>query len=143
MKPTSSAKRIWLIFFAAIFFSFIGTLLFPVIACAQAGPNPATIYTDRLSESWWADRHKAVLESIKSHQDSALLLIRDSITNNYDKANPPDENFQPTWKQFYEPRKALNLGFSGDATEHLLWRLYHGEVDGLHPKVAVLLIGTN
>jgi len=55
----------------------------------------------------------------------------------------PNENFQPTWKQFYEPRKALNLGFSGDTTAHLLWRLDHGEVDGLHPKAVVLLIGTN
>ena len=72
-----------------------------------------------------------------------MLLIGDSITNNYDKAELPDENFQPIWKQFYEPRKALNLGFSGDTTAHVLWRLDHGEVDGLHPKVAVLLIGTN
>ena len=84
-----------------------------------------------------------MLEAVRSHPDTQLLLIGDSITNNYDKANPPDENFQPTWKQFYEPRKALNLGFSGDTTANVLWRLDHGEVDGLHPKAAVLLIGTN
>ena len=70
-------------------------------------------------------------------------MIGDSITNNYDKANPPDENFQPIWNTFYEPRRALNLGFSGDTTAHVLWRLRHGEIDGLHPKVATLLIGTN
>ena len=105
--------------------------------------NPAVVGADRLHESWWADRHKAVLEAVKNHPDTQLLLIGDSITNNYDKANRPDENFQPTWKQFYEPRKALNLGFSGDTTANVLWRLDHGEVDGLHPKAAVLLIGTN
>ena len=105
--------------------------------------NPGTAPADRLSESWWADRHKAVLEAVRSHPDTQLLLIGDSITNNYDKANPPDENFQPTWKQFYEPRKALNLGFSGDTTGNVLWRLDHGEVDRLHPKAAVVLIGTN
>jgi len=105
--------------------------------------NPATVAVDRLSEPWWAERHKAVLEAVRSHPDTQLLLIGDPITNNYDKANPPDENFQPVWKRFYEPRKALNLGFSGDTTANVLWRLDHGEVDGLHPKAVVLLIGTN
>lgn len=108
-----------------------------------ATPNPATIPTDLSNEPWWAARHKAVVEAGQSRPDTQLLLIGDSITNNYDKAEPPDENFQPIWKQFYEPRKALNLGFSGDTTAHVLWRLDHGEVDGLHPKVAVVLIGTN
>ncbi len=119
-----------------------------VLACAalssaQGPPNPAIVPADRLNEPWWAARHKAVLDAIHAHPDTDLLMIGDSITNNYDKANPPDENFQPIWKQFYESRKALNLGFSGDTTSHVLWRLNHGEVDGLHPKVAVVSIGTN
>jgi lysophospholipase L1-like esterase len=105
--------------------------------------NHATTPTDRLSEPWWADRHKAILDSIQHNPDAQLLLIGDSITNNYDKSRPPDENFLPTWQQFYAPRKALNLGFSGDTTAHVLWRINHGEVDGLHPKVAIVLIGTN
>ncbi len=113
------------------------------LASAQTPLNPAVVPADRLNESWWADRHKAVLEAIHAHPDTQLLLIGDSITNNYDKANPPDENFQPTWNEFYAPRKALNLGFSGDTTSHVLWRLDHGEVAGLHPKAAVVLIGTN
>src|ERR1700733_14142267 len=112
-------------------------------ASVASEPNPAVVPSDRLSEPWWAARHKAVLEAARQHPDTQLLLIGDSITNNYDKADLPDENFQPPWKKFYEPRKALNLGFSGDTTAHLLWRLDHGEVDGIHPKVAVLLIGTN
>jgi lysophospholipase L1-like esterase len=112
-------------------------------ASAQFAPNPAVVPTDRLGESWWADRHKAVLEAVKSQPDTELLMIGDSITNNYDKSKLPDENFKPTWDRFYAPRKALNLGFSGDTTGNVLWRLDHGEVDGLHPKVAVLLIGTN
>jgi lysophospholipase L1-like esterase len=107
------------------------------------GTNPGAVPADRLNESWWAERHKAVVEAARIHPDTQLLLIGDSITNNYDKATLPDENFQPTWKQFYEPRKALNLGFSGDTTANVLWRLDHGEVDGLHPRTAVLLIGTN
>ncbi|HEX4486390.1 MAG TPA: GDSL-type esterase/lipase family protein [Terriglobales bacterium] len=123
------------------------SLIVPLASSAQTtiatAPNPATIPTDLSKEPWWAARHKALVEVTRSHPDTQLLLIGDSITNNYDKAKVPDENFQPVWKQFYEPRKALNLGFSGDTTAHVIWRLDHGEVDGLHPKVAVLLIGTN
>ena len=105
--------------------------------------NPAIVPANRLTEDWWKQRHEAVLHDVAEHPDTQLLLIGDSITNNYDKATLPDENFQPTWKIFYKPRKALNLGFSGDTAANVLWRLDHGEVAGLHPKVAMVLIGTN
>jgi lysophospholipase L1-like esterase len=106
-------------------------------------PNPATVPSDRLSEPAWAEHHKAILAALPAHTDTQLLLIGDSITNNYDKSSPPSENFQPIWQQYYAPRKALNLGFSGDTTANVLWRLDHGEVAGLHPKLAIVLIGTN
>jgi lysophospholipase L1-like esterase len=96
-----------------------------------------------MSVDWWAARHKAILADLPKHSDAQLLLVGDSITHNYDKADPPNQNFQPIWQRYYAPRKALNLGFSGDTTANVLWRLDHGEVDGLHPKLAVVLIGTN
>jgi lysophospholipase L1-like esterase len=81
--------------------------------------------------------------SDRGHADAQLLLIGDSITNNYTKSSPPDENFLPIWSELYAPRHALNLGFSGDETGNTLARFRQGELDGLHPKVAVVLIGTN
>ena len=120
-------------------------LFYPAFAQEKPAlsPNPAAVALDRLSEGWWADRHKSIIEAVRARPDAQLLLIGDSIINNYDKANPPDENFQPAWKEFYELRRALNLGFSGDTASHVLWRLRHGEVDGLHPKVALVLIGAD
>lgn len=115
----------------------------PALCLLLQAQNPAVVPTGRLNDAWWAARHQSVLALVKSNPDTQLLLIGDSITNNYEKATLPDENFLPTWKQFYEPRKALNLGFSGDTTANVLWRLQHGEVDGLHPKVAMVMIGTN
>ncbi len=118
-------------------------------ACAQGPVSPAVttvpsiVPTDRLSVDWWAARHKAILADLPKHSDAQLLLVGDSITNNYDRADPPNQDFQPIWQQYYAPRKALNLGFSGDTTANVLWRLDHGEVAGLHPKLAVVLIGTN
>jgi lysophospholipase L1-like esterase len=106
-------------------------------------PGSAIMPTDRLSVGWWAARHKAILADLPKHSDAQLLLVGDSITNNYDKAEPPNQDFQPIWQQYYAPRKALNLGFSGDTTANVLWRLDHGEVNGLHPKLAMVLIGTN
>jgi len=111
---------------------------------AYPAANPAvTPQTTHMQGTWWMARHEAVLQAVHDHPDTQLLMIGDSITNNYDKSQPPDQNFQPTWQQFYAPRKALNLGFSGDTTANVLWRLDHGEVAGLHPRVAVVLIGTN
>ncbi len=121
----------------------VGQVQPPGAAVVADAQNPAVVPTDRLSEGWWAARHKAIVAEVASHPDAQLLLIGDSITNNYDKTEPANQDFQPVWQQYYAARKALNLGFSGDTTANVLWRLDHGEVQGLHPKLAVVLIGTN
>ena len=43
----------------------------------------------------------------------------------------------------YGPRHAANFGIGGDRTQHVLWRIQNGELEGIHPKVVVLMIGTN
>jgi lysophospholipase L1-like esterase len=88
-------------------------------------------------------RHEAKLKQGKAGPVD-LVFVGDSITQNYEKAGPaPDQVFAPIWDEYFAPHHALNLGFSGDRTEQVLWRLDHGEVDGLHPHDVVLLIGTN
>ncbi|ULA63273.1 MAG: Putative Lipolytic enzyme, GDSL family [Nitrospira sp.] len=66
-----------------------------------------------------------------------LLMIGDSITQGWN-----DEG-RRVWERYYAYRRAVNLGFNSDRTEQVLWRLEHGEIDGIHPKVAVIMIGTN
>ena len=73
-----------------------------------------------------------------------LVWYGDSITENWERDGPPDYfDFAPVWQHYYGDRRALNLGFSGDSTAHLLWRLRNGQVEGISPRVAVVLIGAN
>jgi lysophospholipase L1-like esterase len=66
-----------------------------------------------------------------------LIFIGDSLTQHW------ESDGKEVWAQYYARRDALNLGLSGDMTQHVLWRLDNGNLDGLEPKVVVLMIGTN
>lgn len=87
--------------------------------------------------AWWMKRHEQKLAEVKAGADAEVVFIGDSITQGWEAAG------KELWHRGYAPRRALNLGFGGDSTHHVLWRLDHGEFDGLKPKVCVLLIGTN
>lgn len=69
--------------------------------------------------------------------EATLVFLGDSITEGW--GGPGKAIWTSTW----EPLKAANFGISGDRTEHVLWRLDHGNCDGLKPKLVVLMIGTN
>jgi lysophospholipase L1-like esterase len=85
----------------------------------------------------WPKRHEKYLRWAKENKDTSLLFLGDSITEQWSEAG------KEVWAKYYAPRKALNFGISADRTQHLLWRVQNGELDGLSPKVVVLLIGIN
>ncbi len=87
-------------------------------------------------EGGWIDRHNKFNDRVKQG-DVDLLLIGDSITQGWEGAG------KDAWAKHYGPRKAVNLGIGGDRTQHVLWRLENGNIDGIKPKLAVLMIGTN
>ena len=106
--------------------------------------HPSTSSQVRLA-SWWFTRHAEKIAEIeaandpKNNKSIELLMVGDSITNNFDKGGPGE----PVWKQHFEPLNALNLGFGGDRTNHVLWRLDHLPLLKTPPKAASLMIGTN
>jgi len=116
---------------------FIGGCATSVDPCSvELGSHKAVTPVDRPNKSWWMPRHQGVLDrEAKGNVD--LLMIGDSITHGFDKAG------KAVWDKYYAPRNAVNMGFSGDRTEHVLWRMEHGELDGISPKLAVIMIGTN
>jgi lysophospholipase L1-like esterase len=104
---------------------------------------PAATPISRDTLPWWHARHLAKLDELR-RRPVDLVLLGDSITQNYERAGPPPSlDFRPVWQRFYADRHAVNLGFKGDATAHLLWRMMHGELDGIAPKAAIILIGAN
>jgi beta-glucosidase len=75
---------------------------------------------------------------VKENQGQAeVIFVGDSITQGW------EGNGKEVWAKYYAPRQALNLGIGSDHTQHVLWRLDHGNLDGLKPKAAVVLIGVN
>ncbi len=73
----------------------------------------------------------------KRAQEIALIFDGDSITYRWLKDG------LTTWDARFAPLGAVSFGIPGDRTQHVLWRLANGQVDGLKPKVVFLLIGTN
>lgn len=69
--------------------------------------------------------------------DYDIEFIGDSITQGWEGAG------KQVWQEFYGKRKAINMGVGGDRTQHVLWRFEQGQLDGIHAKVAVVMIGTN
>jgi lysophospholipase L1-like esterase len=65
----------------------------------------------------------------------------DSITRRWGATDYPD--LLANWKQNFFGWNAADFGWGGDKTQNILWRLNHGELDGVNPKVIVLLAGTN
>ncbi|MBI1319535.1 MAG: GDSL family lipase [Candidatus Hydrogenedens sp.] len=100
-----------------------------------AAANTATEPVNRPQKGWMM-RHESFNERVKQG-NADLLMIGDSITHGWEGPG------KAVWDQYYAKRNAVNLGISGDRTEHVLWRLQHGNIDGIHPKLAVIMIGTN
>ena len=85
----------------------------------------------------WVKRHDGFVAEAKAKADCGLLFLGDSITDGW--RNKPKAIFEASFGAY----KPLNFGISGDRTQHVLWRIRNGEIDGLKPKAAVIMIGTN
>jgi beta-glucosidase len=99
-------------------------------ACAQ---GPETVVPNP-REGPWMEMHRRFLDRARQGKVD-LLFLGDSITQGW--------NDNAVWKRFYGPRNAANFGIGGDRTQHVLWRIQNGELEGIEPKVVVLMIGTN
>ena len=121
----------------------LAVLLFAAPALGQARTILAAVPISRMDLHWWRERFDKKQIELTIHHP-ALVFYGDSITQDWERHGPPPwADFEPVWQRFYRDRNAVNLGFVGDTTANLLWRIEHGEASGIDPKVAVILIGAN
>jgi lysophospholipase L1-like esterase len=132
-------QRQWLIgqrFFA----SAIALLVVSGTVCAQVAEraDQANARTDENS-------YKAHLDLMAKRTQGQIdiYFLGDSITRRWGTS---DEKYRPlleSWRKNFHGWNAANFGWGGDATQNILWRLEAGELDGVKPKVIVLMAGTN
>src|SRR5262245_9704772 len=110
-------------------------IFFAGVGVAQEKKNPCTTPVDK-KDKGWVSRHESFVARAKKG-DVDVVFLGDSITHGWEGA-------KKTWDAKFGPMKPANFGIGGDRTEHVLWRITEGkELEGISPKVAVLMIGTN
>lgn len=110
----------------------------PTTNAAPAAPrvNDAIIPVPRTGGA--TNRQSQVLRRAQENPGPCdIAFIGDSITQAWEG---PGKN---VWAKYFGARKCLNFGVGGDRTQHVLWRFENGQLDGIKPKAAVLMIGTN
>lgn len=91
----------------------------------------------------WPTRHAAVLEFNRTHKPE-IVFIGDSIIHYWGgEPGAPKAWAADVWNRTFAGRSVENLGFGWDRTENVLWRINHGELDGIAPKLIIIKIGTN
>ncbi|MCR9118134.1 MAG: platelet-activating factor acetylhydrolase IB subunit [bacterium] len=120
-------------------FTTLASLALTLLSVSLFAEDTATIHSAIKPvprEGGWMKRHEAMNTRVaKGNVD--LVFIGDSITQGWEGKG------KAVWAKYYTGRNAVNLGIGGDRTQHVIWRLDNGNLKGITPKAAVIMIGTN
>jgi lysophospholipase L1-like esterase len=121
----------------------LALLIFVAPVASFARTILAATPISRMDLPRWRTRFEEKQIELRERQPT-LVFYGDSIMQNWERHGPPEwADYAPIWQRFYGDRNAVNLGFVGDTTASLIWRIRNGEAAGIAPKVAVVLIGAN
>jgi lysophospholipase L1-like esterase len=113
-------------------------MLFFLLLWTRASPvDPADMTGPPVHEAWWRERFLEKQAELH-RQPVRLVFLGDSIFHSFEW-----DVHDAVWTRWYGGRGAVDLGFNGDGTADVIWRIRHGELDGVSPAMAVILIGTN
>ena len=121
------------------------TLWMGLLAFGAASQNTTSAGTSQVTtqpvprsgEKWWVQRQERINRRLSEGNVDAVF-IGDSITEAWEHYHG-----LAVWDAFYGHRQIVNLGFGGDQTQHVLWRLDHSHFAGISPKAAFVMIGAN
>ena len=114
-------------------------LLLPVLVSAQTAPAPEVVDASAAIPKTGNARFFELHESFLARAQAGpigLLFLGDSITEGW-------KNAPHIWEHYFGKYQPANFGIGGDQTHHVIWRIENGELDGITPKVVVLMLGTN
>jgi lysophospholipase L1-like esterase len=117
----------------------IAAIVATAVLHAGQAPAPADRPVARTDANSVA-AHAQLLEKARRGRID-VYFAGDSITRRWGATDYPE--FLAHWRKHFFGWNAANFGWGGDTTQNILWRLQNGELDGVHPKVIVLLAGTN
>ncbi|SIR15561.1 MULTISPECIES: GDSL-type esterase/lipase family protein [Acidiphilium] len=122
-------------------------LVFALLAApgiAAARVNLAAAPIGRMDLPWWRAGFEATLAQARTDRNAQLVWLGDSITYYWQRTGAaPFEQIKPIWQRYYGRYHPLDFGLIGDTTSSVIWRIDHGEFNGLHPKLVIVLIGAN
>jgi len=112
-----------------------GAVCAAALLSAQPAPVDPTVAAPKTGNAAFFEKHESFLARAKSGP-VGILFLGDSITEGW-------KSVPQIWEKHYGAHQPANFGIGGDQTQHVLWRIENGELVGIDPKVAVLMIGTN
>jgi len=81
------------------------------------------------------DKHGRIL-AMRKIQEIEAVFLGDSLTRRW-------EDNADLWEKFFAPYHAANFGVGSDCLENIKWRVLNGELEGIAPRVLLLMGGTN
>ena len=109
-------------------------------APAKAAPQSPDVAAEKFGpdgkvNAGFAKSHESFV-NIAKQGEAQLVFLGDSITAGWNGK-------KDIWEKAFGQYKPANFGIGGDRTQHVLWRIQNGELDGIKPKAVVIMIGTN
>ena len=104
---------------------------------------PVTPTAGHWGGSKWLEAHAKLVAHVQASRGPIdVLLVGDSITQQWGGVLER-KPLNAAWQKHFSRYPTVNLGIAGDKTQNVLWRLDHGGVAGLQPRLVVLLVGNN
>jgi lysophospholipase L1-like esterase len=125
--------------------------LFPFLLCltatfsitaASAQTNPPALHALERTDQNSKTAHEQLLAKAKQGRID-VYFIGDSITRRWGATDPQYAPLLQNWTTNFFGWNAANFGWGADRIENILWRLENGELDGVNPKIIVILAGIN
>lgn len=132
--PSKSVATLVVFLFAAAFCPSGLAQNAPAVAPVVAPADPS-IAAPKQGSARFFELHESFLKRGKAGP-IGVLFLGDSITEGWTKA-------PHIWEHYFGKYQPANFGIGGDRTQHVIWRIENGELNGISPKVVVLMLGTN